>query len=53
MFPCTSPVMGAFCVSPWPFDVPFIGGTLIGYDAAGYPDQPVPRLVPYHICGQL
>lgn len=42
---------GRVIVSPWPFNVPYIAGTLIGYDAAGYPDTLVPRLVPYHICG--
>ena len=42
---------GRVIVSPWPFSVPYIAGTLIGYDAAGYPDALVPRLVPYHICG--
>ena len=36
-------------VSPWPFNVPFIEGTLVGYEAPGYPTKLQPVVVPYRI----
>jgi hypothetical protein len=38
---------GGVTVDPWPLGVPRLAGVLFAFDAAGYPDELVPRVVPY------
>jgi uncharacterized protein DUF3891 len=40
---------GTVAVDPWPFAVPRLLGLVTAFSADGYPDQPVPVVVPYDI----
>jgi hypothetical protein len=42
---------GELLVDPWPFSVPLITGTLLGFWREGYPDSLKPLVVPYRVHG--
>lgn len=40
---------GRVLVAPWPFAVPFLSGSILGYQAEGYPDRLRPLVIPYQL----
>jgi len=40
---------GEVIVAPWPFAVPFISGSILGYQAEGYPEDLQPLVVPFRV----
>jgi hypothetical protein len=39
--------LGGITLDPWPLDVPRLVGLVTAYEAAGYPERPVPVVVPF------
>ena len=38
---------GVIELEPWPLSVPEYSGNIVGYEAQGYPDNPVPTIMPF------
>ena len=40
---------GEIRVDPWPFSMEAVQGLILGYQRSGYPDDPIPEIVPFRV----